>query len=274
MVTTQEILDLVLEMDGLTELPADSGIAVEGSNIKKVLMGVDMDTPEILAAKQLGYDLVISHHPKTGSMQIDFNKVMLRQIDKMVEFGVPINRAQKALAGTMAKIERSGHPGNYDRVKSFAELIGMPFMNIHMPCDILGENFVQNLLNEKFGDKPRTKLQDIIDCLNTLPEYQNSIAKPKIRVGSPSDYAGKIAVLFAGGTNGGEQVFKSYFDAGVGTIVCMHVPDNVRDAVISQNIGNVIVAGHMPSDSIGINLFINELEKKGVEVKAMSGIVR
>jgi hypothetical protein len=80
-------------------------------------------------------------------------------------------------------------------------------------------------------------------------------------------------VLFAGGTNGGADVFKAYFDAGVGTIVCMHVPEDVKKAVEEQSIGNIIVAGHMASDSIGINAIIDVWEKAGVEVIKMSGIL-
>jgi hypothetical protein len=113
----------------------------------------------------------------------------------------------------------------------------------------------------------------IVDHLNLLPEYKNSLSKPIIRVGSPSDYAGKIAVLMAGGTNGGSEVYKAYFEAGVGTIICMHVPEDVKKAVEEQNYGNVIVAGHMSSDSIGINIIIRELEKRGLEIIKTSGIV-
>jgi hypothetical protein len=273
MISSKEIMELALNLAGLNEVPADSGIINEGENIKKILIGVDMDTPELLAAKELGYDLVISHHPHTGEPHVNFHNVMLRQIDKMVEFGVPINKAQKALRPQMEKIERAKHVGNFDRVASFAKLIGMAYMNIHMPCDIISENYVQNFLNEKFKDKPKATLKDIIDALTEIPQYQKSPVKPVIRVGSPEDYAGKIAVLMAGGTNGGEKVFKAYFEAGVGTIVCMHVPDDVRQAVIDQNIGNVIVAGHMPSDSIGISILIDELEKRGLEVTAMSGVI-
>ena len=273
MLNTKQIMDTALSLAGLSETPQDSGIILEGENIKKVLFGVDMDTPELLAAKQLGYDLVISHHPKTGSPDIDFHNVMLRQIDTMIKFGIPINKAQKALMEKVNKIERSGHPTNFNRVESFAKLIGMPYMNIHMPCDIVTETYLQNLLDDKFSSLPKTTLSDIINALNEIPEYKNSIVKPVIRVGSSSDYAGKIAVLMAGGTNGGEKVFKAYFEAGIGTIVCMHVPDDVRQAVIEQNIGNVIVAGHMPSDSIGINILINELRKKGLEITPTSGII-
>ncbi|WP_242847793.1 hypothetical protein [Fervidicella metallireducens] len=149
----------------------------------------------------------------------------------------------------------------------------MPYMNIHMPCDIITENYLQGLLNEKFKDNPKATLKDIIDTLKEIPEYKNSIVKPVIRVGGNDDFAGKIAVLMAGGTNGGEKVFKAYFEAGVGTIICMHMPEDVRKAVVEQNIGNVIVAGHMPSDSIGINMLVEELRNRGLEVTTMSGII-
>lgn len=77
----------------------------------------------------------------------------------------------------------------------------------------------------------------------------------------------------AGGTNGGVDVYKSYFEAGVGTIIAMHVPENVQKAVVEQNIGNIIVAPHMPSDSIGLIEIANAWREQGIEVTCMSGIV-
>lgn len=270
---TKKIMDLALELAGLDEIPADSGIIVEGENIKKVLMGVDMETPEILIAKELGVDCVISHHPKAGNPMTDFHKVMDVQIDKMVEFGVPINKAQKALRKQVGKVERGMHVKNYDRVASAAKLMGMPFMNIHLPADKITEKYVQNFIDERFKDMPKATLKDVVEALREIDEYKDAFAGPVIRVGSEKDYAGKIAVLMAGGTNGGSNVFKAYFEAGVGTIICMHVPDNVKEEVEKQNIGNVIVAGHMASDSIGLNIIIKELEKRGIEVIKMSGIL-
>ena len=37
---------------------------------------------------------------------------------------------------------------------------------------------------------------------------------------------------------------------------------------------NVIVAGHMSSDSLGLNLFLDNLEKKGVAIVPRSGFNR
>lgn len=94
---TKQMLEIALELAGLDETPVDSGIHVEGEHIKKVLIGVDMDTAELMLGDKLGVDCVVSHHPMAGTQIVDFAKVMDIQIDKMIEFGVPINRAQKAL---------------------------------------------------------------------------------------------------------------------------------------------------------------------------------
>jgi len=77
----------------------------------------------------------------------------------------------------------------------------------------------------------------------------------------------------AGGTNGGAKVMQAYFDAGVGTLVLMHIPEDALKAVKEQGIGNVIIAGHMASDSVGINRLIAALETRGLEVIRTGGIV-
>lgn len=270
---TKEMMSMALECAHLETVPEDSTISVHGEDIKKVLIGVDMETQELLLAKELDVDCVVSHHPKADSARVDFSKVMTKQIHRMVEFGVPINKAQKVLSKKLKSVELRTHVANYDRVSSAAKLLEMPFMNIHMPADLIGQEIVQNHLDERFKNEPEKKLADVIDALNELEVYKNALAGPVIRVGSKDSYAGKIAVLFAGGTNGGEDVFKAYFEAGVGTIVCMHVPEDVKKAVEKQNIGNVIVAGHMASDSIGLNEIIKAWESKGLEVIKMSGIL-
>lgn len=270
---TQEILEIALKEAGLDKLPEDSGIFVEKENVKKVLVGVDLDGTEVLLARELGCDAVISHHPYAGSAVTEFHKVMLRQIDRMVHFGVPINKAQKVLRKRMAQVELNHHGGNPDRASSAARLLDMGYMNIHMPADLITERFVQSYLDGWFADRPKGTLKEVLEALNALPEYGASLVKPVIRVGGEQDYTGRIAVLMAGGTGGGADVFKAYFEAGVGTIVCMHLAEDVKKAVEEQNIGNVVVAGHMPSDSIGINRLIAAWRGAGLEVIPCSGVV-
>jgi len=270
---TEEILQAALDAAGLSEAPADSGIIIPGKKIKKVVFGVDMEAAEILIAKQIGADAVITHHPKGGAPMVNLYKVMENQIDRMVEAGVPINKAQKALKERMEQVDINLHVSNYDRAVSAAKVLGMPFIAIHSPADKLAERKVQAHLNQALEGMGKATLKDVLDALEQLPEYAKAVTKPVIRVGAEKSFAGKVFVTMAGGTSGGAKVAKAYFEAGVGTLVVMHMPPETIKAVKEQGIGNVVVAGHMASDSVGINEVIRALEAKSLEVIRMSGVI-
>jgi hypothetical protein len=36
----------------------------------------------------------------------------------------------------------------------------------------------------------------------------------------------------------------------------------------------VVIAGHISSDSLGMNLFLDELEKKGIKIIPAAGLIR
>ncbi|HWI54637.1 MAG TPA: hypothetical protein VNT57_03020 [Desulfobacteria bacterium] len=273
MLNSQEILDIALRLAGLKETPADSGVVVPGDNIKKVAFGVDIEVGEMLLARELGVDAVITHHPKGGLPMVEFHNVMSSQIDRMVQAGVPINKAQKALQERIEQVNRAHHVANYDRVMSAAKLMEMPFMTIHSPADIMAERFIQQHLDKDLKKIDKPTLKDVVGSLGKIPEFKLTLAKPVIRVGKEDSYAGRVFVTMAGGTSGGEKVAKAYYEAGVGTLVVMHMPDETIKAVKQQNIGNVVVAGHMASDSVGINQVIKALEGQGIEVLRMSGVI-
>jgi hypothetical protein len=113
----------------------------------------------------------------------------------------------------------------------------------------------------------------VVDALNEFPEIKNALQDPVIRAGSPSSYAGRVCVMFAGVTGGGAQVYKTFFDYGVGTLIMMHMSDDDVKAVQEQNKGNVIIAGHMASDSIGFNRILDAWEEAGLEVTRIGGLV-
>ncbi|MCL2571716.1 MAG: hypothetical protein FWE11_04875 [Defluviitaleaceae bacterium] len=271
MMNTQQLMDSALALAGLKEMPQDSGISHPGENIKKVLMGVDMDTPELLLARELGYDCVVTHHPRNTN--IDMLKVMDAHILKLEALGLPRNRAQKLLAERKDELSYGQHVSNSRRSESAAKLLNMPFMSIHTPADVISEARVQSFLDEKFADKPDTKLDDIVKAIEEIDEYKNSARKPVIRVGGKDSYAGKIYVLMSGLTGPGPEITKAYFEAGVGTLILMHIPEKDVKAVKEQKTGNVIVAGHMSSDSVGLNAIAKKWAESGIEVTMMSGIV-
>ena len=177
------------------------------------------------------------------------------------------------MAPKLDEVSVNMHPTNYDQATSAARLLKMPYIGIHSPCDFIAERTVQAHMDKVYNENPKAKIQDLIDELMTIPEYKNSLSEPIVRVGSKNDYCGRPFVIMAGGTGGGAEVFKAYFDAGVGTLVNMHIPIGDIAKVKEQGIGNVLVAGHMSSDSIGINGLMNELEKRGIEVIRMSGVL-
>jgi len=268
---TQKMMDLALELAELNKMPNDCGIDVPGDGIKKVLMGVDMDTAELMLARELGFDCVVTHHPR--STNPDILDVLNNHIDNLVGLGVPINKAEKALAARKDELHYNMHVSNSRRSESAARLLNMPFVSLHSPADVIGEKTVQDFLDKKFAGKPGTKLEEITKALEEIPEYKNSARKPVIRVGSKDSYAGKIYVLMSGYTGPGSTVLKEYFDAGVGTLVMMHIAEKDAKELKEHNVGNVIIAGHMSSDSIGMNKIADKWREFGVEVTMISGVV-
>lgn len=268
---TEELMDMALKTANLSKMPADCGIIVPGSNIKKILMGVDMDTAELMLAKQLGYDCVVSHHPRNTN--VDMLDVLNDHIFKLEALGVPRNKSQKLLAERKDELSYNQHVSNSRRSESAAKLLNMPFMCIHTPADLIGEAIVQKFLDEKFKDKPDTTVQEVAEALAEIGEYKNSSRKPVVRVGTKDSYAGKIYVLMSGLTGPGPKINKAYFEAGVGTLVKMHIPEKDVKELKEQGIGNVIVAGHMSSDSLGLNKLAEVWAQQGVETTMMSGIV-
>lgn len=268
---TQELMDIALKAASLDELPPDSGIIVPGVNIRKVLMGVDMDTAELLLAKQLGFDCVVSHHPRNSN--VDMLNLLHTHIHKLEALGVPRNKSQKLLEERKEELSYNLHVLNSRRSESAAKLLNMPFMCIHTPADRIGEAIVQDFLDAKFKDKPDTKLQEVVEILEEIAEYKRSARKPVIRVGSKESFAGRVYVLMSGLTGPGPKILKAYFEAGVGTLVLMHVPEKDAKEVKEQGIGNIVVAGHMSSDSLGLNKIAEIWAAQGIETTMMSGII-
>jgi len=53
----------------------------------------------------------------------------------------------------------------------------------------------------------------------------------------------------------------------------MHMREESKKEAEAANI-NVVIAGHISSDSLGMNLFLDELEKRGIEIIPCSGLIR
>jgi putative NIF3 family GTP cyclohydrolase 1 type 2 len=268
---TQEIMRLALEIAELKETPEDSAIYVKGENIRRVLFGIDAGVPELLLAKELGYDAVIAHHPQGGTAHVDFHKVFNRHIRQMVDAGISLEDAEAAIGKKLEELEVTDHIRNYGHAVDAARLLKMPYMNIHTPLDEVGRRIMAQQIKKKIGKDARVK--DVVDALNELPEFSNAATKIKIRLGKAENPAGKVVVSHGAGTNGGYEIAKAYFSHGVKTLVYILISiGDLSKLRADQESGNLVVTGHVASDSVGINPFIRELERKSVSVTTI-GIV-
>jgi putative NIF3 family GTP cyclohydrolase 1 type 2 len=246
------------------------------TQVKKIMAGIDMDGTEVVVADRLnqkgaGIDLVIGHHPE-GNAYADLATVMDLQIGMYAIAGIPVNVADALMKERMGEIKRRIHPANHTQVVDAAKLLGIPFMALHTVWDNIGHTFINDYLKKKEFDT----VGEIYDYLMELPEYieaEKGKAGPFIVSGSESSKAGRIVTFFTGGTNPSKEIYSELAKAGVGTIIDMHMPEDAIKEMRKLHI-NVINAGHMSSDSIGANVFFDELEKKGVEVIACSGFIR
>jgi putative NIF3 family GTP cyclohydrolase 1 type 2 len=243
--------------------------------VKKVLVGIDMEGPELLLAKQLGdIDLVIAHHPE-GRALADLSDVMHLQAQVLADYGLPINVAESVIKPRISEVSRGVSPVNHDRAVDMARLLDLDFMCVHTPADNLGADFLVKLLKKK--EKDLDTVGEVVDLLKAIPEYAAAVAKkagPMIFAGDRERSCGKIVVTeFTGGTDGSKDIYEKMSQYGIGTVIGMHMSEEHRREAEKYHI-NVIIAGHMASDSLGMNLLLDELEKRGISVIPTSGIIR
>ncbi len=254
------------DVDTLTNPYQDSRIifGTGEEEIKSVMVGIDIETPELLLANQLRLsgkkiDLVLAHHPE-GKAYSTFHNVIGMQAEIMEAQGVPINVSEKFVCSRAAEVGRNVAGSNHQRVYDAAKLLNIPLMTAHTVAD----NHVVKFLQDKINTLKPRYLKDIIKFLNEQPEYKYAKTfgnGPFILNGNDKSKCGKVFVDMTGGTEGPTAVIEKLAQAGVGTIVGMHMSERHYKEVEKYKI-NVIIAGHISSDNLGINLMLDGLEKK------------
>ncbi len=173
---------------------------------------------------------------------------------------MPINISESLTEKRMKQVGRSVMPQNHNRASDAARLLGFPFMSAHTVAD----NQVASFLQDMFDSQKPKRIEDVMKILKGLPEYQEAArsgAGPVIFSGSDENSAGKVFVDMTGGTEGPKEILEHLADSGVGTIVGMHMSeDHYKDAEKFHI--RVVIAGHISSDNLGLNLLFDAAEKK------------
>ncbi|HNX81279.1 MAG TPA: NGG1p interacting factor NIF3 [Candidatus Omnitrophota bacterium] len=235
-------------------------------HVRSILVGIDIEVGELLLADKIrnerGLDLVIAHHPE-GAALIGLVDVMKLQADLLKKVGIAAHVADEFILQRRLEVDRRITTGNYMRAVDVARILDIPFMNIHTPADNHASVFLDRLFSK---EKPKT-VQDIFDLLMGIPEYKEAasvLAGPRIILGNPKRPAGKIFVEMTGGTEGPKDVYESLYKKGIRTLVSMHISEDHFRNIKNANL-NVVLAGHMSSDTLGLNLLFDRLERVAKE---------
>jgi len=262
--STEEIMRLALELAEFESIPSDSEIYNPKEDVNKALFSIDVGVSGLLLAKMLGCDAAIAHHPEGGRAAIEKFKVFRKHVDLMVKNGVPEDVANEAVERKMRALMVSAHKANYDLAPSVAKVLDIGYMNIHNPLDEIGRRIMQELVDKVGGN---ATVGDLMLEFIRLKEFSSAKTQIMLVLGDENNKVGKAVVAHGALTNGGSDVARAYFENGIDTLIYIHIePRDVEILASLETEGNLIVTGHIASDCVGINPFIRELEKRGIEV--------
>ena len=245
--------------------------------IKSMIVGIDVDGAELLLVDRMKskgeeIDLVASHHPQ-GAAYAQFYGVMDLQVNIFNQEGVSLSVSENLLLSRKAEVSRRVSAANHLRSPDIARLLNINFLCMHTPCDNCAYQYLKKVLDR---NKPKN-LGEVIDLLYTVPEYAHAAKNnnpPAITIGNKKSACKKIHLEFTGGTEGPKEIYKELASQGVDTIIAMHQSDEHFQKCKEHNL-NVVIASHIASDNLGVNVMLDHLEQKGkLKIYEFSGFRR
>jgi len=245
--------------------------------IKSIIVGIDVGGEELLLIDRLRergkkIDLAVSHHPQ-GRAYAHFYEVMDVQADIFAKEGVSISVCESLLEERKSQVARGVSAANHLRSVDFARLLNINFLCMHTPCD----NFAYQHLRSALDKAKPSSLGKIMDILYDTPEYIDAAKNnnpPRIVIGNKNSRCKHIHLEFTGGTEGPKNIYDKLSSCGVDTVIAMHQSEEHFKKCKEANI-NIIFASHIASDSLGINIMLDHLEKKDkLKIYEFSGFRR
>lgn len=260
----------------------DSGV-VWAENLQKsvqtMIVGLDIGQAEVVAIREWerrewqSADLFLSHHPR-GRLLASFSHIFKTQLGNLASQGVDVLPLAKFFERRRSKMEEETLEVNIYRALSAVMFLKYSYIAVHTPADNIAARFVERQIK---GSGAET-LEDCIATLLEIPEYRllekESGLKPMVIAGKPANKLGKFLLTeFTGGEEGPLEVYKAMKNSGVDTLVVMHLSGAALAEARKRKL-NVVAAGHMASDSIGLNFICDWLEKEGVKIVPLAGFIR
>ena len=260
----------------------DSGIVWTDNIDREVhtaVIGIDIEEPELEAMRAWGreagknIDLFIGHHSE-GRPLSSFPAILRTQLGNLKSEGIDVNGLDRLFDKETSELQLDTISDNFNRVSDIAKLLRCDYFSLHSPIDNLSARFVERFID---GAAPPS-LGACRDLLLQIPEYaalrDRNQVEPMIVVGKQEDELGRFLLTeFVGGEEGPFEIYDAMKKAGVQTLIAMHMSTEALKRIRHDRI-NVIAAGHLGSDSIGLNLLADALEKKGIEIIPIGGFIR
>ncbi len=250
---------------------------LQKKQVNTIMVGIDVETSELLLADTLrkkgtNIDLIVSHHPE-GYARAGLYRVMNVLYDVLKEAGVTGAKVKKMIDERTKEVLRKILPGNCMRTPDAARILDIPLLCAHTVCDNFAYQYFNNLVKK---ERP-VKVSAILDLIYEIPEYKiamkNSLG-PKLILGKEKNKCGKILIEMTGGTEGPKDIYKELAKKKVTTLICMHVSEEHFKKAKKYNL-NIVIAGHISSDTLGVNLLLDEVEKqKKLNIISCSGFTR
>jgi putative NIF3 family GTP cyclohydrolase 1 type 2 len=246
--------------------------------LKALMVGIDAYQAELLIADRLrssgrNVDAVLTHHPAGFGIK-RLPEVLDIQTEQWISFGVPTHIAQSLTEERQEEVVRRFHVMNSDAAVDAAVLLGVPYMCSHTAADNCVYHYLQAKLDKS---KPRT-VADVKEMLHEEPEYRHQAlmqAPPMLVAGKSTNRCGKVFVEMTGGVMPKEQALDELSRSGISTLVVMHMTEEGLSAAKKAKL-NVVIAGHMASDTMGMNLMLDRAlpPGDGIEIVECAGFKR
>ena len=108
----------------------------------------------------------------------------------------------------------------------------------------------------------------------SFSEFRDVKTKIEIAKGESTDFLGNWIFSHGAFTNGGLSIAECYFQHKVDTVIYIHISPGDLFQILNLDKGQLLITGHIASDSTGINPFLDRLEENGIKITTVGGLIR
>jgi len=228
------------------------------TEVASILVGIEIHPVQLVMAAQMRsmgrpVDLVLSHHMSCINRGLYFfDDILVTHKYAAAEVGVPEELCEELVGKWISSVPYSWKMDTINTARN----LGLPLMNIHMPCDLL---HVKNSRGA-FERMKDASLGEIAAELDRKEEIRDTPYEEVVVHGDPDARPGKVYNSTGAGWSVPQELLEAACEAGTDTAVLV-APQPHHFAVAERYGVNIVELPHNSNDNIGINALLDGLEK-------------